>query len=140
MTFAIYSCKTGKCSNQNIYRNLQNFANFNSNLLICDRQKQPKHYKKVFPRKGKGDTALILTYLHSLMADVFPQHCLCFSISFIFRGKRLVKVGPKLQTLGPSLFHKKLKPSILFSNNVFICQSSTTSCENFGIIGQYFGE
>ena len=33
MSFVIYSCKTGKCWNQNDFTNLKNF---DSNSLICD--------------------------------------------------------------------------------------------------------
>ena len=68
----------------------------------------------VFPGKGRGDRALILTYLDSPMAEVLPHYCLSFSISAIFRGKRMVKVGRKVQTLGPSLVHKNLNPSNFF--------------------------
>lgn len=69
---------------------------------------------RVFPGMGKEYRALILTYLVSLMAEVFAQHCLCFLISVIFRGERVVKVGPKVQTLGPSPFHKNSNPSKTF--------------------------
>ena len=68
----------------------------------------------VFPGKGKEDTALILTYLDSPMAEVFPYYSLFFSISAIFRGKRAIKVGPKVQTLGSSLFHENSNSSIFF--------------------------
>ena len=69
---------------------------------------------RVFPGKGRGDRALILTYLDSPMAEVLPHYCLSFSISAIFRGKRMVKVGRKVQTLRPSLVHKNLNPSNFF--------------------------
>ena len=66
---------------------------------------------RVFPGKGRGDVDLILTYLVSPMDDVFPHHWLFFSISAFFRGKWVVKVGPKEQTLGSSFFHWNLNPS-----------------------------
>ena len=93
---------------------------------------------RVFPGKGRGDTAFILTYLDSQIAEVFPHYCLSFSIVAIFRKKRVVKVGLKVQTLGPIFF---MKTQILqfFSNNVFVCYS-TTFDENFGNIGPYLGE
>ena len=59
---------------------------------------------RVFPGKGRGDTAFILTYLDSQIAEVFPHYCLSFSIVAIFREKRVVKVGLKVQTLGPIFF------------------------------------
>ena len=68
----------------------------------------------VFPGKKKIERALILKYLDSLMAEVFSHHCLSFSISVIFRGMQVVKVGPEVQTLGPSLFHKNSNPSNFF--------------------------
>ena len=110
MSFVIYSYKTGKCWNQNNFTNLQNFE---SNPLICDPTLFPcknssniAKSNRVFPGKGRGGKALILTYLNGPMAEVFPHYCLSFSISAIFRGKRVVKVGPEVQTLGPSLFHE----------------------------------
>ena len=88
-------------------------SNFDSNLLVCDptlfpSKNSPNIAKnnRVFPGKGKKEIALILTYLDSRMAEVFPHSSLSFSISVIFRGKRVVKVGPKMQTLGSFLFHQ----------------------------------
>ena len=60
----------------------------------------------IFPGKGRGDKDFILTYLDSSMAEVFPHYCLIFPILAIFRTKREVNVGPKVLTLGESLFHK----------------------------------
>ena len=48
------------------------------------------------------------------MAEVFPYNSLSFSISAMFRGKWVVKLGPKVQTLGPSLFHENSNPSNFF--------------------------
>ena len=66
---------------------------------------------RVFLGKRRVDRALILTYLNSAMAEVFPHYCLSFSISAIFKGKRVVKVGSKVQTLGPSLFYENSNPA-----------------------------
>ena len=49
------------------------------------------------------------------MLEVFIYCCLSFPILAIFRWKRVVKVGPKVQTLGPSLFHECLNPSSFFN-------------------------
>ena len=88
-------------------------SNFDSNPLICDSilfpgKNGPNIAKSnhAFPGKGRVDRALILTYLDSPMAEVYPHYCLSFPISAIFRGKRVVKVGQQVQTLGPSLFHQ----------------------------------
>ena len=127
MTFVINNCKTGKCWNQNFFANLQNFVKFDSNALICDPTlfpgKNSRNIAKsnhIFPRKGKGDRALILTYFDSLMAEIFPHNCLSFSISVIFRENCVVKVGPIVQTLDPSLFQKNLNPSIFFFQTMFL--------------------
>ena len=76
----------------------------------------------VFLRKGRGDRALILTDLNSPMVEVFPCYCLSFSISTIFRGKRVVKVRPKVQILGPSLFHENSNPSNFFKNCFYLLE------------------
>ena len=51
------------------------------------------------------------------MAVVFPHYCLSFSILAIFRGKWVVKVGPKVQTLCASLFQENSDPSNVFQTN-----------------------
>ena len=96
-------------------------SNFDSNPLICDPTLFPgKNSPNIAESNcllrgnGKGDSALILTHLNNLMAEGFFHHCLSFSISVIFRGKRVVKVGPKVQTLVQSLFHKNSNPSNFF--------------------------
>ena len=96
-------------------------SNFDSNPLICDtilftskNSSNIAKSKSYFPVKGTGDRALILTYLDGLMAEVFPHYCLSFSISAIISGKRVVKVGPKVQTFGPSLFHENSNPPSFF--------------------------
>ena len=52
-----------------------------------------------------------MTYLDSSVADVFTHYWLFISILAIFRREKAVKVGPKVLTLGPSLFHKYSNPS-----------------------------
>ena len=63
---------------QQIYKIL---PNFNSNPLICDSTQFPGKYSpniannnRVFPGKGRGDRALILTYLDDPMADIFSHY------------------------------------------------------------------
>ena len=66
----------------------------------------------IFPERKEEIKDLIFTYLDGLMAEVFPHYyCLFISISAIFRVKREFKVGTKVLTLGPSLFHNNLSPS-----------------------------
>ena len=74
---------------------------------------------RFFPGKGRGDGALILTYLVSPMAEIFPHYCLSFSISVIFRGRRVAKVGIKVQTLGTSIFHENLS-TLNFYQTMFL--------------------
>ena len=99
MSFVIHSCKTGKCWNQSV------LTNFDSDPLICDPTLFPgkncpniAKNNRVFLGKGKEDRALILTYLNSPMAEVFLHYSLSFSISAIFKGKRVIKGGPKVRT------------------------------------------
>ena len=75
--------------------------NFDSNPALFPGKNSPNLAKiyLIFPGKERGDKALILTYLDSPMAEVFPDYCLLFSISAIFRGKRRVKVESKVLTL-----------------------------------------
>ena len=54
-------------------------SNFNSEPLTCNptlrrAKNSPDRAKSnyVFPGKGRGDRALILTYINSPMAEVFP--------------------------------------------------------------------
>ena len=96
-------------------------TNFDSNPLICDPtlfsgKNSPNIAKsnRVFPGKKKEDRALILTYLNRPMAEVFPHYSLSFSISAMFRGKRVIKVEPKVKTLGLFLFHENSNPSNFF--------------------------
>ena len=77
-------------------------SNFNSNPLNCDPTlfpgKNSPNIANIFSGKGRGDTALILTYLNSPMAEVFPHYSFLFPISAIFKGIRGVKVAPKVQS------------------------------------------
>ena len=66
------------------------------------------------PGKERGDRVLILTYLDGPMTEVFTRYCLSYLILTIFREERVVKVGLKVQTLGPSLFYENSDPSNFF--------------------------
>ena len=110
-----------------IYKILPNF-DFNS--LIFDPTLFPgKNSRNIaksnraFCAKGRGDRALILKYLDNPMAEVFPHYCLSFPISAIFRGKRAVEAGTKVQTLNPFLFHESLNPSTCFQTE-FLLQNN----------------
>ena len=105
----------------------EDMSNFDSNPLTSDplpplsscflpKTVQTVQKVTVFSRKERGDRALILTYLDNPIAELFPHYSQNFLISAIFRGKREVKIGPKVQTLGPSLFHKKPNPSKTFQS------------------------
>ena len=48
------------------------------------------------------------------VVEVFLHYSLSFSISAIFRGKWVIKVGPKVKTLGSSVFHENSNPSNFF--------------------------
>ena len=80
---------------------------------------------RIFLRKGREGRAFILTYFDSPMAVVFPRYYFFFDCDHL-QGETGVKVGPKVQTLGPPLFHrnhspsKKLQTMFLFSR-VRIC-------------------
>ena len=78
---------------------------------------------RIFAGKGRGDKDFILTYLDSSMVEVFPLYCFSFfSILTIFSWKRWVKIGPKVLTLGPSLFHKYSNLQNIFNIfSVFVC-------------------
>ena len=99
----------------------QILSNFDSNRLICDStlfpgKNSPNIAKsnRVFPGEWRGDRTLILTYLNSPMAKVFSHYCLSFLLLAIFRRKSVVKVGPKVQTLDPSLFYENSDLSNFF--------------------------
>ena len=74
----------------------------------------------VSPGKGKEDKVLILTYLNSPMAEAFSHYSLSFSILAIFRGKRVINVGPKAKTSSLSLFHENSHPSIFFFQTMLL--------------------
>ena len=122
-----------KCPLQSIAAKLENvgtkmflqiykiLTNFDYNPLICHPtlfpgKNSPNIAKsdRIFPGKRKEDRALILTYLNNPMDEVFSSCSLSFSISAIFSGKRVIKVGPKVKTLGSSLFHENSNPSNFF--------------------------
>ena len=96
----------------------QYLSNFDSTPLTCDPTVFPGKIipniaksNRIFPGKEGGDKYFILTYFDSSMVEVSLHYCLFFSILTIFRRKRGLKVGPKVLTLGPTLFHKYLNPS-----------------------------
>ena len=96
-------------------------SNFDSDTLHCEPTmflaiNSPNSAKSnlIFPGKGRGDRALILTYLVSSMTEDFLGYCLFFSILAISKRNLGVKVGPKVHFLGPSLFHKNSNPSKYF--------------------------
>ena len=122
----------------------QDQQNFDSKPLACDpalfpAKNSPNIAKsnRISPGKGRGDTVLIFTYLDRPMTEVFWHYYLFISISAILRGKRRVKVGPKVLTLGPSFFHKNSNPSKNF-RAMFLFARVPLS-ENFGNIGPYLG-
>ena len=82
--------------------------------LRCFLEKSPNiaYINRVFP--GNGDRALILTYLHSPIAKVFPHCLLSFSILAMFREKRVVKIGLKLKVLRQFRFYENSNPSNFF--------------------------
>ena len=96
-------------------------SNFDSGPLTCDHalifpKKRSKSAKSnpIFHWKGTRDMALILRFLDSPMAEFNVFVALFFSISAIFSGKKGVKVGPNVKTLGMSVFCKNLNfPKIL---------------------------
>ena len=104
-------------SNVYVYLYLSNvyLSNFDSTPLTCDPNVFPGKVtlniaknNRIFPGKGRWIKDFFLTYLDSSMAEVFPHCHLFFSILTIFKreSQRGFKVGPKLLTLGLSLFHK----------------------------------
>ena len=144
MFFLIYSCKTGKCWNHNVFTNLQILTPTLWLLSLpsfLPGKNSPSIAKsnRVFSGKGRGDKSLILTYLDSPMAEVLSSLLLIFFDC----GHLQVKTGgqswTKSANFGSLFFSWKFEAFKFFSNNVFICWS-TTSGENFGNIGPYLGE
>ena len=77
-------------------------SNFNSEPLTCNptlrrAKNSPDRAKSnyVFPGKGRGDRALILTYINSPMAEVFPYSIYFCSIRLSSGENGGVKVGQK---------------------------------------------
>ena len=101
----------------------QVLSNFDSRPLTCDPALFPGKNSlnigksnRIFPGKGRGDKAFILTYLDSPTVEVFLP---CFLTSAIFRGKQGVKVRPKMPSFGSFLFNKNSNPSKKTSNFFF---------------------
>ena len=119
MSFLIYSCKTGKYWNHNVFTNLQILTpTFWLLSLTCflPGKNSPSIAKsnRVFLERGEGIEPWFWHIWIAQWLKFYPPYCLSFSIAAIFRSKQLVKVGPKVQTLGPSLFHENLNPSSFF--------------------------
>ena len=53
-------------------------------------------------------------FWHIWIAQWQTLYSISFSISAIFSGKRVIKVGPKVKTLGSSLFHENWNSSNFF--------------------------
>ena len=92
-------------------------SNFDSGPLTCDAvlfpaKNNPNSAKsnRISPGKGRGNGALILTYLDSPIAEDFYYSCLFFSICAIVREKR------GMQTFGLPFFNKILNPP----KNIFV--------------------
>ena len=95
-----------------------------------------------FLRKGRGDKALILTYLDSPMAEVFSERRFIFVlfyfdiIKFIFlffaiiMEKRGFKSRQKGQTLGLSFFHEKLNSQKIFEIVILFATSGKKFLKN----------
>ena len=128
-SFVIGSSKTGKCWKQNVFTGSvpgvawvkKDMSKFDSDSLICrpallsSKIVQIMHKVIVFsPKKRKGDRALILAYLDSPRSEVLPHHSSPFLIWAILRGKREVKVGPKVQNVGLPIFYENTNPSKCF--------------------------
>ena len=105
-----------------IYKMLSNFDSnpliFDPNLLPGKNSPNIAKSNHVFLGKGTGDRALILTYLDSPMAEVFPYYCLNFSISAIFRGKTCCQSWTKSSNFGPVSF--LWIPQLLFKQWFFL--------------------
>ena len=69
---------------------------------------------------------MVLSYLDRPMTKHSFQIDLLLSILAIFSGKQAVKVGPKVQTFGPSFFRGDLS----FSNIIVYLYLKTTSDKN----------
>ena len=102
-------------------------SNFGTAPLTCDPALFPgknipniAKRNRIFPGQERGD--FILTYLDSSMADVFTHYWLFISILVTFRREKVVKVGPKVLTLGPSLFHKYSNPSNVFQTVILLAR------------------
>ena len=134
MFFVISGCKTEKYLNQFFLQEVdQKPCGWNSicQILIlplwlvtppCFLVKLPQS-NRIFPGTGRWNKDFILTYLDSSMTEIFPHYYLVFfSILTIFKreSQRGLKVGPKVLTLGPSLFHKYSKLDYTTANAILM--------------------
>ena len=118
MSFVIYSCKTGKCCKQNILINLQKFCQililtlwFVTLSFLLAKIAQIFQTESWFSWKGER---IDFDIIGKPTAKIFPHYSLSFLILAIFREKRAVKVGLKVQNLGPFLFYVNSNPPYFF--------------------------
>ena len=126
MSIVICSGKTGKCFYWKFF--LQEldqefrvwdkiFENFDSNPLTCDPFLFPGKNNlnivkgnHIFSGKGERRSSLNFDISGWSFSALLPIY---FDFGHL-HGKQKIKVGPKLPTLGPLLFHKNLNPSKVF--------------------------
>ena len=106
-----------------IYKILSNLDSFpliyDPNLFPGKNSQDIAKSIRTFPGKGRGNRALIFTYLDSPMAEVFPYYCF-FDFDHL-QGETGGQSWTKSANFGSVYFSWKLKTFRLFSNNVFIC-------------------
>ena len=138
MSFVISCRKAKKYLNQSFLQDFdQEPCEWNSicQILIlplwlvtppCFLIKLPQILQKVivfFLERERWNKDFILTYLDSSIAEVFPHYYLFF-FDFVHlqegKSKRGLKVGPKVLTLGPSLFHKYSKLHYTTANAILM--------------------
>ena len=107
MSFVIYSCKTANCWNQNVFTNLQNFIKFWKN---SKNSSNIAKRNRVFP--GKEIEPWFWQIWIAQWLKFFPNTAYLFQF-------RPSSVGPKVQILGPSLFHENSNLSIFFFKHCF---------------------
>ena len=150
MSFVIYSRKTGKYLNLSFFQEVDQEScgwNIICQILIlplwfltppCVLVKISQILLKVIVFFSESGEEIKASFLQIWIAQWLKFFCTTvyfFSVLAIFRKKRGVKVGPKVLTFGPSLFHNYSNPSKIFQR-VFLF---ATSGENFGNIGPYWG-
>ena len=160
MSFVIYSRKTGKYLNQFLLQEVdQEPCGWNSicQILIlllwlvtpaCFLVKLPQILQKVivfFPERGGEIKTLFWHIWTAQWLKFFRTTTYFFSILTIFKreSQRGLKVGPKVLTLGPSIFHKNSKLDYTTANVILMKLIKTKflhESEAFVQIGQHLGE